>query len=148
MPGPRDYGRYTVPGPTRVHLKFFAAHIANAPTIHRILAQSFHSMVPAFYRARVEEARGRNIPLFGVPYDVEHSAVYSSNSLYTPNIAYTFGGFENLGHKDNDINKRVNGMWGPTDKSGALTPQAEGISSVGGFFLLRTLPSICRIRTD
>ena len=136
-----DYGQYTMYNLEKLKKDpdlraKYLRHAAKAKDVHRLMSEGLYSLSPILLEERALEAQRKGIPLFGDPDNrlSDQSPAINETTPFTPHIIYTFNGFVNVPHCDNDSNLWATGVWGPCSTKGGLMSMAEGFHQSGHAF--------------
>ncbi|KAI9836731.1 MAG: hypothetical protein M1837_003263 [Sclerophora amabilis] len=86
-----DYGTYVVKEASEQKLGQYATHLRDATRFHRAMARGFYALAPTLHRARVQEARERQLPLLGNSATERPDAIITEETLFSPHVIYTYG---------------------------------------------------------
>ena len=114
----------------------FWRHLDKAKGLHQILSKMLYGLAPKLHEELVMEMRRRRLPPLGAKHhDIEsEDEEVTESSPFTPHLIYTYNGFTNKPHCDNDVNLWATGIWGPCDTSGKLVTHADGFNQQGHYF--------------
>ncbi|RPA87696.1 hypothetical protein BJ508DRAFT_320692 [Ascobolus immersus RN42] len=97
--------------------------------IHSAIADSFRSLSSLIHNNQNAELRQLGTLAAGMPFGTDGQGL---DGCFCSNIAYTYGGFHNVVHNDNDASSYTYGMFGRTKRgTGILTSQSEAVSGTG-----------------
>lgn len=99
------------------------------------MSQCRYAITPRLLEERLRYASLQGLPLHGHAYDHEDDdAEITETSPFAPHVVYTYEGFANKPHCDNDVNLWTMGFCGAVDDEGKPISNAEGFQKAGYAF--------------